>query len=372
MTSKDIQKLFIELVQIPGESGNEKAAARFIVDYYKKLGWRTWQDDSGKQNGSNTGNVYALLEIDPKKPTLLFASHMDTVTEPGQTVNVVIEGDTITTDGTATLGADARAGVAAIIAASAALDKSQLKHNILCFFTTREESGLMGSTFFKPERELRYIFNVDAADDPGVFINKALGYQNFNVTINGKAAHAAKAYEMGVDAIRASGYLITKFPGAGDRKAGWTCNIGSVGGGTGMNVVPEKVVLRGEIRAGDEIAFDKVRTKIKDAVRATEAKFGALINLEFEKDSYIEPLAVTNDDSLLNFCKHAAKAAGLQPVFKKSDSTSDANKLCQYAPTVTLANGGKNAHSKDESIQINEIIETVELVKVLMLGQSSE
>lgn len=69
----------------------------------------------------------------------IFAAHLDTVSSKHQDVKHVLDGETIKTDGTTTLGADDKAGVTILI--------WMMKHNIpgTYYFFIGEESGCIGS-----------------------------------------------------------------------------------------------------------------------------------------------------------------------------------------------------------------------------------
>src|SRR5688572_7341643 len=207
MNKSELIKLFTEACSINSPSGEELVMAKFIEKSIEGKGFQVWSDDSGKKNNSNSGNLYAYLEVDPKFETVAFSAHMDTVASIGDSINVLFDGKTFKSDGTTILGADDRIGVCSLINL-ASIDKSKLKNNILLFFPAREESGLMGSGSFKFDKsKVKYIYNIDGGDAPGVFVYKSLGFQVFTIQVHGVAAHAAKNYEEGKNALLAAAEL---------------------------------------------------------------------------------------------------------------------------------------------------------------------
>lgn len=359
-----IVKQFIKLVKLPGNSGNEKELASYLNEEFKRLGWKTWVDDSGIKNQSNTGNLYAFFEASPGFKTLVFCAHMDTVIEPNKIPKVIFDGKTFRSDGTTILGADNRAGICALLLAAKQINILKLKHNLLFFFPTREEAGRMGSSFFLfDQKKLKYIFDLDSTDRPGVFITSSYGYINFSIKIIGKAAHAAQSFEKGKNAIVAAAYLIKKLPIGGNHKTGWSMNVGKVNGGTGTNVIPDKVILHGEIRAKSTKALRIIQNKVVKICKDT-AKIKK-IKIEFiaERASFIPPFIASRNPVPKGGYLESARKAGLSPYFKTSYSTYDANFLSQTGvPTIEVSRGGKNPHSKNESISMEEIKQTIKLV----------
>ena len=72
------QRLLVDLVSIPSQSGEEAAAAERLVDFFERHGREAWLDD--------IGNVHA-----PADDTVLLTSHVDTV--PGDIPVEVDDGD---------------------------------------------------------------------------------------------------------------------------------------------------------------------------------------------------------------------------------------------------------------------------------------
>ena len=55
MDSKRLLKTFLDLVQIPSESGKEKPVTDYLVAKLRSLGLEVWVDDAGSKIGSNSG-----------------------------------------------------------------------------------------------------------------------------------------------------------------------------------------------------------------------------------------------------------------------------------------------------------------------------
>ena len=173
------------------------------------------------------------------------------------------EGDRIVGDGTTALGGDNRTGCAILVVLAETLLKHDLPHPpITLLFTVREESGLHGARELDPADLGGAVMciNVDG-QDPSDLIVGAVGQENWEVEITGKASHAGVAPEKGISAT-----LVGAVALAEAKREGWfgkvakaggrgTSNVGIFGGkngkaaGDATNVVTDYVFIKGEARS---------------------------------------------------------------------------------------------------------------------------
>ena len=121
-----VPKLFLKLTSKTYPYGYED----IVVDEMVKLGYLP-KDISKDSHGNYFYQIGESRSI--------FAAHLDTVSSKHQDVKHVLDGETIKTGGTTTLGADDKAGVTILI--------WMMKHNIpgTYYFFIGEESGCIGS-----------------------------------------------------------------------------------------------------------------------------------------------------------------------------------------------------------------------------------
>ena len=160
-------------------------------------------DDANKRIPlpTETGNLIVDLPGTRPGPRLLFSTHLDTVplcagAKPRR------EGDRIVSDGTTALGGDARTGVALLVVLAETLIKHKLPHPpITLLFTVREESGLHGARELNPADLGGAVMciNVDGQLASELIIG-AVGQENWEVEIKGRASHAGVAPEKGISA----------------------------------------------------------------------------------------------------------------------------------------------------------------------------
>lgn len=359
---------FFDLVKIPSPSGYERGMAVYVEKKLFKCGWEVWNDGAGTKNDSDTGDVYAYLEKDKTLPTVVFSAHLDTVQKVGDQVKPIVKDGIIKSDGTTILGADNKAGVACLLTVASEINKEDLKNNLLFFFPTREEAGVMGSSRFEFDKsKIKYVFNLDSSDVPGVFIYRSLGYINFEIIVQGKSAHAAKAYESGLDAIGVACDLRGQLSVGRNLDEGWTMNVGKIVGGGATNVVCDEVVMSGEIRAFDKKIMDEVIKDIRQKCSQISRKSKAGIKVKIDEESYVPPFEGKPNGKLVEICQKASVACGLSFYIATSFSTSDANMYSGKGyQTISVSRGGKKAHSVDEEISIIDLENAYRLVSHLI------
>ena len=77
MNKKQLISMFSEACAINSPSGKEGKMAMWIKKELEFAGWEVWTDNAGKKNGSDTGNVYSYMEVNPDFETVAFVAHMD-------------------------------------------------------------------------------------------------------------------------------------------------------------------------------------------------------------------------------------------------------------------------------------------------------
>ncbi len=70
---------FMRYVQIDSPTKEEREFALILMKELEELGLTVIMDDAGEKTGSNSGNLIAKLKGNAEKETILFSSHMDTV-----------------------------------------------------------------------------------------------------------------------------------------------------------------------------------------------------------------------------------------------------------------------------------------------------
>lgn len=241
---------FLRYVQIDTQSDPEsptipstekqKDLSRVLVEELQAMGISDAHLD-------DFGYVYATIpaNTDKKVPVLCFCSHVDTSPDcsgagvkpivhanyQGQDLvlpddpSVVIRQsehpdlkhqighDIITASGTTLLGADNKAGVAAIMsAAKILLDNPQFKHGkIRILFTPDEEIGRGVNKVDMKKLGARYGYTIDG-ETAGSIENETFSADGAVVTVHGVSAHPGFAKGSMENALKIASRIVTKFP----------------------------------------------------------------------------------------------------------------------------------------------------------------
>ncbi len=367
---KRAQQLVMELMAIPAKSGEEAPVAEYIRA--KLLAAGTTADSVTTDNAhkstlikGNTGNLIFKLPGTIKAPRRMLSAHMDTVpicigSQPR------IDGQFVrSANPKSGLGADDRAGAAAILSAALEILEHDLSHPPLTFcWFIQEEIGLYGarcvqkSLLGKPAM----CFNWDGGAAEKVTIGATGGYR-MAIEVEGLASHAGVCPEKGISAIAIAALAIADLT-----RNGWhglvekgknrgTTNVGYIHGGEATNVVTDHVTLKAEARSHDPKfrgqivkAIETAFTKAAQEIKSSEGKSGSV---RFDGRLDYEAFRVDPRHECVQLADAAVTAIGRQPMHAISNGGLDANWLNAHGiPTVTLGCGQMNVHTTSERLDL--------------------
>ena len=146
---------FMELVQIDSETKNEQNISKVLKEQFTDLGLHVYEDDTMEHKpdmAPETSSLPGKLKELKGLHRSFSQCHMDTVT-PGQGIKPELgEDGWIRSDGTTILGADDKAGIAALFEAIRVIQENKIPHGKIQFvITVGEESGLVGARAMNPK-----------------------------------------------------------------------------------------------------------------------------------------------------------------------------------------------------------------------------
>lgn len=352
---------FLELVQIDSETKNEAEINKVLKEKLIEMGFTVEEDDAAAKTGHGANNLIATLEGTGNGPTILFSSHMDTVV-PGNGIKPQIRDGHIYSDGTTILGADDKAGIAAIFEGIRSMKEQNLPHpTIQVVLTVGEESGLVGSRAMDSsllKAEMGFI--LDSEGPVGKITVAGAGQYRIVTKIHGKAAHAGVNPEDGISAISVASKAISRMP-LGRIDADTTANIGRFEGGKAYNIVTDYVEIWSEARS---LVMDKLEAQVKKMTTAFEevaAEMGA--TCENDVIFMYHGYKFNEETPVVQKAIAAVKRVDRNPELVASGGGSDGNVFNGYnVPSVNFAIGYEEIHTKSERMPIAELNKAAELV----------
>lgn len=344
---------FLTLVKIDSPSGEERQVADYLIDRLTGLGLKVVEDNAAQTLGTETGNLIARLPGNADLPALFFSAHMDTV--PGRGIMPVVRDGAVYSAGDTILGADDKAGIAAILEAMQLLQEEKVEHGTVeILFTVGEEQGLRGAKALDVKRiNAPMGFILDSNGEIGSIIVQGPCQNMVEATITGKSAHAGMNPEEGVSAIQVAARAIDSMR-LGRIDAETTANIGQIQGGEARNIVPETVYLKGETRSLRRVRLEEETKHMQECLEKATQEFGAKVQIEIE-ELYPEFL-LSEADQVVQVVQTAARRLGVKPMLDKSGGGSDANILnARGLKVVNLGIAMRQVHTKDEHIFLKDL-----------------
>ena len=372
----------MELLLLPGPSGEEKKVNDYLIRELRKAGCPAkWirNDHAHRKIGApySVGNLIVKLPGTIRGPRILFSTHMDTVPLCRGAVPVK-RGNKIFAKTVTGLGADDRTGCGALLTLVRHLLEEKLEYlPLTVLFTVGEEDGLMGarrvskSSLGNPTMG----FNLDGGSPAAIEI-AATGAETWELEIYGISAHAGMAPENGVSAAQIFGKAVAELSSRkwlGRIKKGkfaGTANIGVVKGGEATNQVMDRLYVKGESRSEDPVFASAITAAIRSAfekyARAAKTPEGKTGRCEFYSKINYRGFSVPRNSAVVRKLETALREAGLRPTFGKSGGAFDANALTLAGvPTVNIGAGFHHPHTVKEYADIPEYLSACEIVLAL-------
>ena len=365
-------RLAMELMRIPGPSGEEAEVSAAIIAHLREAGLdeqRIKQDSAHRQTriAGQVGNLVVSLPGTVRGPRRMLSAHLDTVpicvgSRPKREGNLVVAASAKTG-----LGADNRAGCAVLLSTLLQILEQQLPHPPLTFcWFVQEEVGLQGvrSSNQKLWSKPQFAFNWDGGSASKLTLG-ATGAYRMRITVTGRASHAGVAPERGVSAIAIAGLAIADL-----QQRGWhglvqkdgirgTSNIGVIEGGLATNVITDHVTLRAEARSHDPAFRQRILAEIENAFRRAASEVrnvdGQPGEVQIESTLDYESFLLSAEEPCVRIAAAAIRAIGKEPEQVVSSGGLDANWMTAFGvPTVSLGCGQLNQHMTTEALDIEQ------------------
>ena len=368
---------------IPSSSG-QMTFAKLLVDELKSM---------GINNAELTPYGYVRASIDATNgisndESILFAAHIDTSEEvsgkdvkpqihenyAGESISlqdgVVLNpaddrllakcaavGDTIiTSDGTTLLGADDKAGIAAIMTAiEYLLENPQIQHcKIELLFNSDEETGHGMDKVPLDKIKSKVAYTVDGGDASEI---EAECFNAYSVSVDfiGIAMHFGYARGKMQNAVLMAAAFVgmlprTESPETTDGYEGYYCASGITG-----NVEASHVDVM--LRDFSESAMQRRIENIKTFAKCIESQFlGGKVILNIRKQYSNMKEEIDRHPYVLEKLQQAVKNVGGNAKLSPIRGGTDGSRLTELGiPTPNIFTGGHNFHSRREWLSLNQL-----------------
>ena len=400
----DIISIFEELVKIPSPSLAEENVAKKIMEYTYNNGISAHFDDYK--------NVIIKIpaNCEGKKP-LLLSAHMDVVGNSSP-INICYSNDKkiIKTDGTRTLGADDKAGVAAALNLAIYLAKNpDIKHGGLEIVLTRdEETGMTGINHVNfNDLESENVLVLDS-DSLGNFEIAGAGYTKIDIKVETKlGGHSGNDIQdkKRYNAAKLIADLVSKLPnGVFKVENGFTitsCNLGSiVAGATDIglerfldksehqkpyskelmdlnadNVINTSAYAHYSLRSSVKKYEEQLSAKFQKQIDKFNKKYSELATATMEVKIHMLPFEKSPNQEMSNIAKIVGKKIDLnvkvQSFHAGAETHIYANKTnkfgVKFKPVLVGVANIDSMHSPNESMEVESLKKGFEFIREIFL-----
>lgn len=270
--------------------------------------------------------------------------------------------DLIVTDGTTLLGADDKAGVAAIISAVAYLkEHPEIKHGkIRIGFTPDEEIGAGADHFDVEKFGCEFAYTVDGGE-----IGE-LEYENFNaaaakVVFSGRNVHPGTAKDKMVNASLLAVEFASMLPA--DQRPETTEGYEGFFHLTTMVGSVEQAVLQYIVRDHSRELFEQKKQLLEQITAQLNKKYPGMVSLEMHDQYYNMREIVEPKKYIVDLASEAMEAVDVKPQIKPIRGGTDGARLSFMGlPCPNLFTGGHNFHGRYEYIPIPSLQKSMETV----------
>jgi acetylornithine deacetylase/succinyl-diaminopimelate desuccinylase-like protein len=353
LTSRLID-LAMQIQQIPAPTFSEGARAEFVRNLFEKEKLKDVSMDS-------LGNVYARLPGKQKKAkALVVSAHLDTVFPPSVSLQIRKEADRIYAPG---IG-DNSIGVAALFGIIQSFHERGVKlgHDVWFVANVGEEGlgdlrGMRGVVERFGGEVIGYLVLEGLA--LGHVYHRAIGVKRYRITAKTAGGHSWSDYGQ-PSAVHELASLVTQLTSIRlPREPRTTMNVGTIHGGTGVNVLASEAKCELDLRSEDPAILTKLAHQVEDTLIHTSRREVKIVAEVIGERPAGE---ISAKHPLVQLAVSCLREQGL-PAFLTSGSTDANVPLSQNIPAVVMGiTTGGGAHTMDEYVDVEPVTKGMESV----------
>jgi glutamate carboxypeptidase len=314
------------------------------------------------------------LKVRPDAPVqLLFTGHMDTVYGADHAFQAVSWPEQGVLNGPGV--ADMKGGIAVLLAALRAVEATPgaAPFGYEVVINSDEEVGSAGSATLLADaargKRAALTYEPSALPD-GTLAGARPGSGNFSILIEGRSAHAGRNPEEGRNAIVAAADLTLRL--AAIRSPGLSVNPARIEGGSPNNVVPDRAILRANMRPRSAEDQAAAQSALDAAISAVAAEHDVRIQVH---GSFARPPKPLDPQAgkLFELVRACGADLGQQIGWRASGGVCDGNNIaaCGVPVVDTMGVRGGAIHSPDEYLIVESLRERAALSALTILRLAS-
>jgi glutamate carboxypeptidase len=296
---------------------------------------------------------------------ILLLCHMDTVFPLGTIHNMPYREADGKIFGPGVL--DMKSGIVIALDAIAQAQKAGLRREVVLLCTSDEEIGSPSSRAHieRLARAAAMVFVLESALADGSLKTWRKGGGIFRVKTKGRAAHAGGDHEKGRNAIEEMAHQIIAIQKMTDYSKGTTLNVGTIRGGSVVNVVPDEAEIKVDVR----ILQPEEWTRVNEAMSALKP---VLDGTSLEVAGSLNRAPMPFDETMkatFEKVKSIGAKLGMELKAGGSGGVSDANFVAALGIPVIDGMGavGEGYHSEREYLFEDSLQERATLLSALLL-----
>ncbi len=247
----------VRITEIAAPPFHEAARAAYMKKLLSAAGLRVEIDATGNVIGEYAGASQDIV---------MLAAHLDTVFPAGTNVTVKREGGRLLAPGISDNGT----GLAALLSVARALREVKIKtSNTILFVADVGEGNLRGMRALVDayKKRLKYVIALDGSATEYV-TTAALASRRVEIAVTGPGGHSWSDFGL-PNPIHALGRGIARFVAAHVPESPRTSfNIGEIEGGTSVNSIPSRALMKVDLRSESEAELSKLEAFLRDSVQS--------------------------------------------------------------------------------------------------------
>jgi len=364
---KELVDLTIQLVQTPTENppGNEKGAAQFLKPLLSKIGFKTKTVLSPK----GRWNLMAERRWGRGGRTLIFNGHLDVVPagDPSQWKYPPFQGKLSKGRIYGRGASDMKGGIASFIHALSTIERSKLPFHqgavILHLVSDEESHGHQGMGFLSQRGGIQgdAVLVGEPTDLQPVIAQKGAIW--LRISTLGKSAHSSKPH-LGVNAVEKMIKLMERLNSIPFEKEHSllgkpTLSIGTIQGGTKINVVPDRCEIEVDRRMLPGEKKEEILGEMKGVLDSLQSQ-DPFFQYRMEEIDFAEPSEVNPEEEIVKIGVEAIQnVMGKKPLLRAFSGFTDSRFYVNqcHIPALIFGPGGVDqSHTTDESVEVDALV----------------